>query len=138
MSEDKPHLQVTAALIFQADQVLITRRAAGSRHEGRWEFPGGKQEPGEGLEACLTREIKEELDLDIEVGTHFLSLDHDYGDFSLTLHAFICKSCGTIDPAAVACCRAWVRPADLELYDLLPPDRAIAGLLVQGRDDSSH
>lgn len=130
MSETKRHFQVTAALILQDGRVLITRRPPGSRHAGRWDFPGGKQEPGETLEACIIREIREELGLTIQTDRHFLSVDHDYGEFSLTLHAFLCRALGDEAPSALdAAALAWVVPDELRHYDLLPPDRPIADAL---------
>jgi A/G-specific adenine glycosylase len=123
---DRPRLDVTAALIFQRDTVLITRRPPGARHGGRWEFPGGKREPGESLESCLVREIKEELDLEIRVDGHCLSVEHDDNDFPLTLHAFFCRP---VDPAASFPSPveyAWTRIEELTDRDLLKPDRKIA------------
>jgi len=125
----KPHLQVTAALIFSEGRVLICRRKAGGRHGGYWEFPGGKQEPGESLEECLVREIKEELDLEIEVGGHFISVDHDWGDFSLTLHAFFCRPLSGTPAAKDGQALAWAEPHDLDRHDLLPADREITRAL---------
>ena len=63
----KPHLEVAAAIIRKEGKVLVAKRPRGSHMEGYWEFPGGKKERGEGLEACLKREVLEELNLCIEV-----------------------------------------------------------------------
>ncbi|MEW6262152.1 MAG: (deoxy)nucleoside triphosphate pyrophosphohydrolase [Thermodesulfobacteriota bacterium] len=121
---DKPHLQVAAALVLDGGLVLIARRGPDSRHPGRWEFPGGKQEEGESLRECLTREIMEELNLDVEPEGAVASVDHDYGDLSLTLHAYLCRlKGGSTRPGSGNL--AWVRPEELEGYDLLPPDREI-------------
>ena len=133
----QPRLDVTAALILQGDMVLITRRPAGARHGGRWEFPGGKREPGENLEACLRREIKEELDLEVRIDGHCLSLEHDYSDLALTLHAFFCRPVeeppSFPDPVEFA----WVRIGELTARDLLPPDMEIAEYLkkIRSRGD---
>ena len=129
MTQNKPHLQVTAALIFDRQYVLITQRPTGSRHEGIWEFPGGKQEPGETLEDCLVREIREELGVRIEIEEYFLSVDHEYPDISLTLHAFIGRVVSG-SPEALECADwDWILPAQLKNFDLLPPDRTIAKAL---------
>lgn len=61
-------IEVTAAVIENGGRILICRRRTGEPNGGLWEFPGGKIEPGESAEEALRREIKEELDLDIEVG----------------------------------------------------------------------
>jgi 8-oxo-dGTP diphosphatase len=60
-------LLVTAAVIFDGDKVLITRRPDDKRHPGLWEFPGGKVDPGESPEEALCREIREELDAELQV-----------------------------------------------------------------------
>ncbi|MFH1092161.1 MAG: (deoxy)nucleoside triphosphate pyrophosphohydrolase [Pseudomonadota bacterium] len=128
VSPPKPHLSVTAALIVCGEKVLITRRQ-GSRHAGWWEFPGGKQEPDESLEECLRREIKEELGLDIEPISYYLGVDHDYGDFSLTLHSFYCLPASGSNHPAPGNNSLWVKFSDLAKYTLLPPDEEIARVL---------
>jgi mutator protein MutT len=127
----KPHLQVTAAVILRDDLVLLARRQPGSRHGGRWEFPGGKREPGETLEECLVREIVEELALVVTVERRLTSVEHDYGDFSLTLHAYICRTAEIPDEGPD---RVWVRPDRVGDFDLLPPDRKIASALTAWAD----
>ena len=87
----KPQFHVTAGLIWRKGRVLIARRVKGSHLEGLWEFPGGKQEQGESMEACLEREIKEELGLEIEVGQPIVTIKHSYTHFKITLHAFYCQ-----------------------------------------------
>lgn len=61
-------MQVVAAVIFDGPRVMLTRRGAGRSHQGCWEFPGGKVEQGETPQAALSREIAEELALEIRVG----------------------------------------------------------------------
>jgi len=130
VNSDVERQSVTAALIMRTEEgevrVLIAERNSG----GKWEFPGGKLELGETLEECLAREIKEELGLDIAVNKLFMSIDYDYPDKSIALHAFVCR---IIDgrPRALGCRDfAWTRPADLGKYNLLPPDRAIAEKII--------
>ena len=133
-TDPKPRFQVTAAVTVRDDKILIARRPAGARHAGRWEFAGGKKEPGETLEACLIREIKEELDLSVRVEKYLLGVDHDDGDFALTLHAYLCRPEPGSDFRPDDCDRAWVTPEELTSYDLLPPDREIVRfLLAEGR-----
>jgi A/G-specific adenine glycosylase len=86
-----PHYDVTAAVINHNGQVLIAQRPPEGLLGGLWEFPGGKQEAGETLADCLRREIKEELDLEIEVGQLMISVKHAYTHFKITLHAFCCR-----------------------------------------------
>ncbi|NQX12262.1 (deoxy)nucleoside triphosphate pyrophosphohydrolase [Microbacteriaceae bacterium VKM Ac-2855] len=71
MSDQHPEpLRVVAAVIEDGDLVLVCRRAPGRASAGKWEFPGGKVEDGETAEAALVREIREELDVTIEVVSH--------------------------------------------------------------------
>jgi len=126
---EKPHLQVTAAVIRRDGKILIARRPPGVRHAGRWEFPGGKQEPGETLEDCIVREIREELEVDVRAERLLMRVDHEYETFSLTLHAFACRLESDAADIAKGGDREWVAPEQLAAYDLLPPDRPIAEML---------
>ena len=92
-SEPIPHFIVTAAVIpdESGERFLLTKRPDKGLLGGLWEFPGGKQEPGESLEECIRREIREELDIGIEVGEPFGVYKHAYTHFKVTLHAFICR-----------------------------------------------
>jgi 8-oxo-dGTP diphosphatase len=81
---------VTAAVVERDDAFLVTRRLQGTHLEGTWEFPGGKCEPGEPLESCLVREIREELGIGCAVGRRVFTVTHDYGDRRVELHFFDC------------------------------------------------
>ena len=117
-----PHFHVTAGLVWKDGKLLITRRPEGSHLAGYWEFPGGKQEPGESLEACLEREIREELSMEVKAVKHLLQIDHDYESKSITLHLFQCEWLeGTPTPLGCDELR-WVRPEELADYPLPPPD----------------
>jgi mutator protein MutT len=118
----KPHFHVTAGLVWQDGKILITRRPAGSHLAGYWEFPGGKQEPGESLEVCLEREIREELAMEVRAVKHLLQIDHDYENKSITLHLFQCSWLRG-DPTPIGCDEIrWVKPEELANYQLPPPD----------------
>lgn len=84
-------LQVTCALIEHENKVLICQRSERMKLPLKWEFPGGKIEDGETKEQCLIREIKEELDVEIIVGTPLHPVTHHYEDFSLQLYPFVCQ-----------------------------------------------
>ena len=85
-------IEVVAAVIVKDDQVFTTQRGYGE-WQGWWEFPGGKMEPGESPQAALKREIREELDAEIEVGELLDTVEWDYPNFHLTMHCFVCKLC---------------------------------------------
>jgi 8-oxo-dGTP diphosphatase len=86
---EKKKLKVVAAVINDKEgRVLIAQRGSGMKFQGKWEFPGGKVEEGESLEAALQREIKEELGLDIELGEDLLSWMHIYDFAEIDFIAF--------------------------------------------------
>lgn len=77
-------IEVVAAIIIKDNQVFATQRGYG-QWQGWWEFPGGKIEPGETPEAALTREIREELNAEITVGSLLQTIEWDYPAFHLTM-----------------------------------------------------
>jgi 8-oxo-dGTP diphosphatase len=81
---------VTAAILEDHDRYFVTRRQGGVHLEGLWEFPGGKCEPGESLEDCLRRELKEELGVDAVIGPEVFTVTHNYPDRSVELHFLSC------------------------------------------------
>jgi mutator protein MutT len=122
----KPHFQVTAGIIRRDGRLLITRRPEGSHLAGMWEFPGGKQEPGETLEACLAREIGEELGVEIRVGERIRVVEHEYEEKRVTLHFFLCE---LPDATGVRGLQGqelrWVRPEELTSFRFPPPDHGV-------------
>lgn len=86
-------IEVVAAIIKHDDKIFVTRRGYGEFVD-MWEFPGGKIEASETKKEALIREIKEELEVDIEVGEHLITIDYDYPNFHLTMHCFISCICG--------------------------------------------
>lgn len=83
-------IEVVAAIIKHDNKTFTTRRGYGE-FENMWEFPGGKIEAGETREEALIREIKEELELNIEINSYLTTVDYDYPNFHLTMHCFICS-----------------------------------------------
>lgn len=89
----KKHLKVVGAVVVQNGRVLAARRGE-SKYAyvaHKYEFAGGKIEPGEGKEEALVREIKEELCADIRILRPFRTLEHEYPDFTITLYTFLCE-----------------------------------------------
>ncbi len=86
-------IEVVAAVILKDTQVLTTQRGYGDL-QGRWEFPGGKIEFGEDHKAALSREIQEELDVQITVGDFLTTVEYDYPNFHLIMHAYQCELLG--------------------------------------------
>jgi len=125
-----PHYAVTAAIIRHHGRVLIARRPLDKLLGGLWEFPGGKCEPGESLQACLKREIREELGMQIAVGEQRVTLKHAFTHFKITLHAFEAEWMGGKPRALQVAAFKWVRPAQLTGYAMGKTDRTIARMLA--------
>ena len=124
-----PHYTVTAAVLQRDGKILLAKRPSKGLLGGMWEFPGGKVEKGEGLEACLAREIREELGAEIQVTEVFGIYRHAYTHFRITLHAFLCQlTAGEPKPVETAGL-VWVVPAELSNYPMGKVDRQIAGRL---------
>lgn len=86
-------IEVVAAIMKREDKIFITRRSYGE-FKDMWEFPGGKMELGESREEALHREIKEELELEIDNLDYLTTIDYDYDTFHLTMHCFMCEISG--------------------------------------------
>lgn len=83
-------VKVVAAVIRNGDSIFATARGYGD-YKGQWEFPGGKVESHETPQQALIREIKEELDTDIEVGSLVGTIEYDYPTFHLSMDCFWCN-----------------------------------------------
>jgi 8-oxo-dGTP diphosphatase len=114
-------LVVAAAVIERGDRFLLTRRQQGVHLEGYWEFPGGKCDAGETLEACLLREVREELAVEVRVGPEVFATTHAYPDRSIELHFFACELAGVPAPQMGQEMR-WVRREELANLEFPPAD----------------
>jgi A/G-specific adenine glycosylase len=131
-----PHITVTAAVIQLDGKVLLARRPAHGLLGGLWEFPGGKQEPGEELIEALKREIREELGAEIRVGEPFGIYNHAYTHFKVTLHAFLCRLAGDTLPTPLEASEIrWVGVAELREFPMGKIDRQIARRLQESPHD---
>lgn len=128
-SRQRESIVVAAAVIETSRGFLMTRRLAGTHLEGRWEFPGGKCEPSESLEACLRRELLEELALGVEVGSEMCVSHHAYAERDVELHFFRCKPLGSPVPQLGQEMR-WVEATALTSLDLPEADAVLIDLLV--------
>jgi len=84
-------IEVAAGLVFRQGKLLITQRCPQGHLGGLWEFPGGKRETGETFEACLTRELREELGIEVAVGQLVESLTHVYPEKTVCLRFYRCR-----------------------------------------------
>ena len=90
---NRKHYRVVAAVVCHQGRYLCMQKGK-TRFPYttyKFEFPGGKIEPGETPQEALRRELMEEMDFPVEVGQELVAVDHDYPDFSITLRAFLCS-----------------------------------------------
>lgn len=127
----KPHYHVTAGLIWRDHRVLITKRPEGSHLAGLWEFPGGKQEGGETLRACLEREIREELGVEVRARDHLISVGHEYETKRITLHVFCCVDMRGTPVTLEGQEAKWILPSELSEHSFPPPDRAVVEMITR-------
>jgi len=128
-------LVAAAALIDSTGRVLITQRPNHKQLGGLWEFPGGKVELGEAPETALARELKEELDLNVEPDAldPFAFASHAYPDFHLLMPLYIATRWQGVlkaDPNAVQA-MAWVPPLELRNYAMPPADVVLVDRLIE-------
>lgn len=128
----KPMLLVAAAALIDPDgRVLICRRPEGKPLAGLWEFPGGKVEPGETPEACLIRELEEELGVKVASAclAPFVFASHPYESFHLLMPLYLCRRWeGVVSPRHHAGL-AWVKPHRLADYPMPPADAPLVAWL---------
>ncbi len=122
----KPHIEVAAAIILnQQDHILISQRGGDSHLSGYWEFPGGKREEHETFEDCLLREIREELNVEIEVERFFETVQYEYSEKTVTLRFYCCQYL-TGEVQARGCRQfRWVSLSELSTYPFPPANQPI-------------
>lgn len=114
-------VRVVAAIIIENEKVFATQRGYGEFKDG-WEFPGGKIEPNETAQDALVREIKEELDTEVEVLELLDTVEYDYPQFHLSMDCFICKiKSGNLVLKEHEAAK-WLIKENLESVDWLPAD----------------
>lgn len=115
-------IHVVAAIIRVGDRVFSTQRGYGDYKDG-WEFPGGKIEAGETPQEALVREIREELDCEIIVGEHLVTVEHDYPDFHLSMQCFWAELVeGSHMKLLEHEAAKWLSVDELDSVDWLPAD----------------
>ena len=130
MNLELPHKRIGVAVIWnQTGQILIDRRKVGGTMGGLWEFPGGKIEPGETVEACIAREIQEELAIEITVGAQLISIEHTYPTFHLTLTVHHCQHISGVPQPIESEEIRWVNIGDLNNYQFPAANIAIINAL---------
>ena len=115
-------IEVAAGLVFRSGKLLITQRYPDAHLGGLWEFPGGKRHAGETFEACLQRELQEELGIDVSVGDLIESIEHAYPEKTVRLKFFRC-SWVRGEPQPLGCpAFRWITHDELDQYQFPPAD----------------
>ena len=123
-------IEVVAAIVQDGEKIFATQRGYGEFKDG-WEFPGGKIEPGESKETALARELKEELDMEVEIGELFETVEYDYPSFHLTMHCFLCKLKQEDYVLKEHEAAKWLLRSELNSVDWLPADLGLIAKLQE-------
>lgn len=125
-------INVVAAVIMKEGRVFATQRGYGEFKDG-WEFPGGKVEAGESPEEALSREIREELEVEVNVGDLIDTIEYDYPAFHLSMKCYACTIAGGSPHLLEHEAARWLSADQLDSVAWLPADITlipkIAGLL---------
>lgn len=124
-------LIVLAAVIERDGHFLLTRRLKGTHLAGTWEFPGGKCDPDESHEACLARELWEELAVRAIIGDEIFTVDHAYPERTVQLHFRRATLLGEPSPQ-LGQQMQWVARSELQSLELPEADQGLVMLLTSG------
>ena len=115
-------IDVTCAVIFHKNRILAVQRGPSQYLSGKWEFPGGKVEANESEEACLIREVREELGLDIQLNKRLLSVEYVYEKHVIRLIPFTASILGGELHLTEHSGYKWLSPTRLDSLDWAPAD----------------
>ena len=126
MSDSRRRIRVVAAMISRDGAYLITQRRPGASLPLLWEFPGGRVEEGESDADALKRELREEMELDVEVRERVVHTEHAYTDYDLDFRTYRCEIVAGEPKHVGVHDHRWVAPADLDRKRIAPPGRPVA------------
>ena len=125
-------VEVSAAIIIKDEKILATARGYGE-FEGLYEFPGGKRKENESFEEALIREIKEELNADIKIEKHLVTIEHDYEKFHLTMACFICSLKSETIELLEHLDAKWLKKEELLTVNWVPADIKAVNILINNK-----
>ena len=125
--------RVTAAVMEKDGRILLAQRRKDDALGGKWEFPGGKMEPGETPEECLRRELKEEFEIDAEIGAYICSSRFEYKHIQVELLVYKARHLSgefiLHDHDRIE----WVKPGDIKGYDLSSADIPVVDAILKDK-----
>jgi mutator protein MutT len=124
-------VEVAIAIIVRDGSVLICQRPRDGVLGGFWEFPGGKREPDESIDDCLRREIKEEVDLDVQIVAELSPIEHEYPHAHVTLYPRLCDIVSGVPHPHASEQLMWVRPIHLAGYHFPPANAPLLQWIVE-------
>lgn len=126
-------MTIAIGLVWRDARLLIARRKSDGHLPGLWEFPGGKRKPEESLEACVVREVEEELGIRVRVLSARNPIRFGYPDQQVKIHPFDCEWLSG-EPQTLGCAEwRWVKPEELSQYALPPANDELVKQLAAGR-----
>lgn len=129
---EKKRVEVAAGIIYDdRGRVLVCRRGTGKNPDtdGKWEFPGGKLEPGETPRDAVCRELREELQIDVFAGRRIAVVEYEYPTFFIKMHCVECRMAGGEPHITEHAEMRWVDPSQLPALDFCPADEPVLPLL---------
>jgi mutator protein MutT len=128
-------VEVAVAVVQKGQKILICRRKSTGVLADFWEFPGGKCEPGETLQACAIREVKEEVGLDVEIVASLTPVCHQYDYGQVTLYPFVCRHLAGEAIALAAQKIQWIEPRQLSDFHFPPANQRLLREIQSHRFD---
>jgi 8-oxo-dGTP diphosphatase len=134
MTTERRTIRVVAAVIEQEGRYLITQRRSTGVLPDLWEFPGGKVEPGEADDEALAREMRERLDVDVDVGQMISFVSHPYEHYTVDLYLYECKLLTNTLVRKAVKDFCWIASSQFDDYTFTPADEASMDMLLNIND----
>ncbi|MGD0464544.1 MAG: 8-oxo-dGTP diphosphatase MutT [Tepidisphaeraceae bacterium] len=124
-------IDVAIGVVKREGRILICQRKSDDTFGGLWEFPGGKRNPGEELEACLAREMMEELAIKVRIVRKLTAIEHRYPRARITLYPFLCEHSNG-EPKLIECQQVkWVKAEELPKHQFPPANESLVNQIIR-------